>query len=755
MFTISSFPLSALTPVSLAVLSAFAPVRAQEAIPPAAVPIEAAQTYFPVAGTLDVERNNTLPVITSIKADAAYRIGITGKGVTVATMDTGISAGHREFLETGKLLPGFNAITGSNDVVDKVGHGTHVAGLIAGGRDGRGIFGVAFDANILPIKVLGDDGSGSTNYLDRGLRYAIGKASIVNMSLGAAGSYGPGAVQEAVRAGLLLVVAAGNDKAANPGWPARFAKEAWANNQIIAVGAVDASNTIASFSNRAGDTAAWYLVAPGVGILSSYLNDQYAYMSGTSMATPVVSGAAALIKQRWPTLRADQIANILFLTATDLGTPGIDPVYGRGLVNIEKAMQPIGIVTTTTYNGRTISVLAGSTRLSAATSKLWQLAASGQLQVIGIDDFQRDFHVDLGTTVARPAGMSIEQVFGSMDRRIEVAETVLSSGASLAVAYERRFTSPGIESRSPHARLAAFALTTKDASGREAAIGVGGLAAQYFGVGGLPLSQEFALASVPALANPYFSLVPAASHAAVGQDIAGFRFKFGMLSTGFNQTMGSQDIALPTSISTVAAPRANAGLFEMSKSFGNAALSVSLSKTRESNAYLGAQSNGAIGLAPNASTRSVQFAGAVLLTSKLALAGQAAYGMTPGGNGSNLVTEVTQARTNAFSIGLIASDSIKPGDRFSLTLSQPMRTYAGRMAMDMLTGTGADGAPTRQRLDFSMVPLGREMRAEMNYHAKVGRDGSMGITLMLRRDPDNLIDAPADKLLAWRFVQAF
>src|SRR5207249_2159422 len=163
--------------------------------------------------------------------------------------------------------------------------------------------------------------------------------------------------------------------------------------------AVDANNNIASFSNRAGDTAAWFLVAPGVRVASTYLNNQYAYMSGTSVSTPIVSGAAALIKQLWPTLRADQVANILFITATDLGAPGIDAVYGRGLLNVEKALQPVGTVTTSTWNGKTIKVLDTAAKPSAATSKLWSLAASGALQVVGLDDFKRDFKVDLGATL--------------------------------------------------------------------------------------------------------------------------------------------------------------------------------------------------------------------------------------------------------------------------------------------------------------------------------------------------------------------
>ena len=742
-----------LSVISLSILSAFVtPVQAGELTPQEG--LHAAQTYFPSAGTLDAERSNSAAVIDPIRADYAYKLAITGKGVIVATMDTGIAVGHNEFSEAGKVLQGFNAIDSTTNVVDKFGHGTHVAGLIAAGRNGKGIFGVAYDAQLLPIKVLGDDGSGSTAYLDRGLRYAIGKAAIINMSLGAARNYGPSAVQEAVSSGLLLVAAAGNEGAANPNWPARFAKEAWANNRIIAVGAVDASKRIASFSNRAGDTAAWFLVAPGVDIVSSYPADQYAYMSGTSMATPVVSGIAALIKQRWPNLRADQIANILFLTATDLGDPGIDAIYGRGLVNAEKAMQPIGPVTTTTFNGRTITVLAGTTKLSPATSKLWQLAAAGQLQVVGVDGFQRDFHVDLGNTIARSTGMSVDQVFGSMDRKVEVVESVLANGAALAVAFERPVTVAGSRDDPPtRSRLAAFSLMSTTSSGFEAGIGTGGLAEHFFGVGGLELSQDMSLGTVGVLANPYFALVPGASHGTVGARLAGLRLRFGFLGTAANRVIGSQDVWLPTS--TLPAPHASAGLFEISTSFGDAALSLSMTQTRETNAYLGSQSTGALSLGNAASTRSLQFSAALLLAPKLALAGQAAYGITPGNGGGNLVTEVTQARTNAFSFGVIASDNLKQGDRLSLTLSQPMRTVAGQMTVDMQTGVAADGTPMRQRMGFSMVPLGRELRGEFSYHRPAGQDASLAFTLMLRHEPDHLVDTPMDRLIACRYVKSF
>ncbi|WP_019139838.1 S8 family peptidase [Noviherbaspirillum massiliense] len=746
--------------MALALAAVFSiPVHADEAANSDIV-VRPAQLYFPVDGAYDPEHVNSAATVTPLNADYAYAHRITGRGVTVAILDTGITAGHDEFREAGKLLRGFNTLNGSTDVTDYAGHGTHVAGIIGAARDGKGTFGLAFDAQLLPIKVLGDDGKGSTAYLDAGLRYAIGRASIVNMSLGAEARYSSAAMQEAVAAGMLIVAAAGNESAANPNWPARFAKESWANNQIIAVGAVDANKQIAPYSNLAGDTAQWYLVAPGTSILSSYLNGQYAYMSGTSMATPVVSGAAALIKQCWPRLSADQIANILFTTATDLGAPGIDAVYGRGLLNVEKALQPIGTLSTTAFDGSTVSILLGSARPSAATSQLWRLALSGRLRALGFDDYQRDYSVDLGQSVSRPPTLSVQDVFGSLDRRIEVAETVLPNGAQLMAAYEHALPVAGkgygYGERSYADRLAAFSLVSQTADGAEAAFGIGGMAANYFGAGGLEIAQGLGLGMVSALSNPYFSLIPSAAHAAAAYSAGGIKIKFGMLSSGVNEMLQSQDVAYTPPGLPSTRPRADSALLELSQSFEHAALSMSFLQTSEKNAFLGSQSSGALALSPHATTSSVQLAGALLLTPHWALAGQAAFGSTPGSaNPGSLIAEIGETRTNAFSLALVTSNRMAEGDRFSFALSQPMRTYSGRMVLDTVASVDGEGNAVRERVVLPMAPAGRELRAELNYQSPLDHDSSIGTTLMWRHEPNNLADAPPEALLALRYTRQF
>ena len=136
------------------------------------------------------------------------------------------------------------------------------------------------------------------------------------------------AFARAVSAGRILVLAAGNEGGAEPIFPAIFAGSAEASGQAIVVGALDTDGDIADFSNRAGSARGHYLVAPGVDILAPP-ERRCASVSGTSFATPHVTGAVALLLQGAPFLSAQQVVELLLGTATDLGAPGTDDVYGR------------------------------------------------------------------------------------------------------------------------------------------------------------------------------------------------------------------------------------------------------------------------------------------------------------------------------------------------------------------------------------------------------------------------------------------
>lgn len=683
-----------------------------------------------------------------VRAAYAYGLGLSGKGVTIAVLDTGIAADHPEFSGTGKIAAGYNAVAGHGDVADTVGHGTHVSGLLTAARDGAGMHGIAYGATLLPVKVFDGGGKGDSAALDRGLRQVIGKAAIANLSLSSASAPNPSALREALASGMLLVVAAGNSAGADPQWPARYAKEAWAGQRLIAVGAVDESNRLAAFSNRAGDAAPWFLVAPGVNLVST-VPGGYGAMSGTSMAAPIVSGAAALILQMWPYLRAEQVATILFITATDLGAPGIDPVYGRGLLNVEKALQPVGVVRTRNWAGSTIRILETRLAPSPATSRFWSLAAAGALDAVGTDDFHRAYALKMGASIARPPTMSLEQVFGDIAKRSEIIERVLDNGAQLRVQ-----ASPAEPGRAARA-LSGFAYAAPASQRVALAFGHGGMAGPAFGIAGMPMLQESGADRT--LAHPYFSLLPGAAHLALGiRPTLRTAMKLGWLQAGTGPVVDERDPVSGLPRDQSMRVRAEMAMAELQYGDETRAVSLSLSRTLEHDAFLATQSQGAYGFGPSTTTIAAQLGAAWQLAPQLVLAGQAAWGVTPDSiDRLSLISAMSPLRTNAFSVALVAAGRFCPDDRLSLALSQPLRTYAGSITLDAVTAIDEDGREVRSLRTLGMVPTARETMLEFDYRRPLGQATQLGLVLSLRRHPNHLEEVAVEKLVAMRVTHRF
>ena len=243
-----------------------------------------------------VETVNEVPIgVEMIQAPRIWE-KVKGKGITVAILDTGCDLTHPDLKE--QIAGGRNFTEDDNGNPDLYhdynGHGTHVAGTIAARQNNNGVVGVAPDAKLLIIKVLDKNGTGQYDWIINGLNYAIEqKADIISISLG-----GPvdvpelhEAIQKAVRNNILVVCAAGNEGDSNDStdefaYPGSY-------NEVISVGAIDLERNSSRFTNSNNEVD---LVAPGEKILSTFLNGKYAILSGTSMATPHVSGAMALIK---------------------------------------------------------------------------------------------------------------------------------------------------------------------------------------------------------------------------------------------------------------------------------------------------------------------------------------------------------------------------------------------------------------------------------------------------------------------------
>lgn len=253
------------------------------------------------------------------------RVG-SGTGVVVAVLDTGVDGSHKEL--SGRVLPGRDFVDENGDARrDPNGHGTHVAGIIAAASDGTGMTGVAPAATILPVRVLGPDGVGDDAWLALGIVWAVDNgADILNLSVGGAvpSTLLEDSITYALDRGVLVVVSAGNDGAFSnqPSYPAAYAS-------AFAVGATDVSDRRSMFSNTGN-----YLdvAAPGSWIRSTWPGGGYQLLSGTSMAAPFVSGAAALVLERTG-LTGRDLATRLAGSAIDLGPSGPDAEFGSGLVN--------------------------------------------------------------------------------------------------------------------------------------------------------------------------------------------------------------------------------------------------------------------------------------------------------------------------------------------------------------------------------------------------------------------------------------
>lgn len=278
-----------------------------------------------------------------VEASNLWDLEEKGQGVIVAVLDTGCEMEHPDLKP--QIIAGYNFTNDYNanrgNFNDNNGHGTHVCGTIAASLDTKGVVGVAPSCKLLVCKVLSGDGYGQYDWIIKAIHYAIDwrganneRVRVINMSLG--GPYDLPELREAVKRAvdndICVVVAAGNEGDDDEGtyevsYPANY-------NYVIEVGAIGPDKKMAPFSNNNTEVD---LVAPGVDILSTYPGKKYARLSGTSMATPHVSGAIALLvklsetKFKRPLTEAEIYAQLIkhtvplgFLTSTE----------GNGLIRL-------------------------------------------------------------------------------------------------------------------------------------------------------------------------------------------------------------------------------------------------------------------------------------------------------------------------------------------------------------------------------------------------------------------------------------
>jgi len=425
---------------------------------------------------LTPEANKT---ISATGANYAYSRGWTGKGSTILVMDSGIDVNNSEF--AGKIKYSIDYTT--TGIQDNKGHGTQVASIAAGAMDGKGMYGVAYDAN-LAIAKIADTGGVNTTAARQALVWAQQYTDIVVANLSANINYSSGYQASVYQLAdgtyysnhtnyggtnyynlqnptdwsnvlgkeMVLVVAAGNQGLKYVQAPAVFASAVGVDGQllmngqmIIAGGWNTTTQTVEG--NDAGHvckvvvnevckdtyrTSDFFLLAPSVGIESTGINGTTPSASGTSFAAPAISGAVAILHQLWPYMKGEQLAQLLLKTANkDIKNYSVDEM-GQGLLDLNKATQPIGSLGIRA-SGRTGTAipLSGSLNIAGGVDA----TTSGILQnVSAVDTLQRDFAVDL-----TPATNSVLQPTAHMDQTAGqswsskfVGQSVSANGLTLA-----------------------------------------------------------------------------------------------------------------------------------------------------------------------------------------------------------------------------------------------------------------------------------------------------------------------------------
>lgn len=262
-------------------------------------------SLMPYSSVETIDQVKEIPEgIQMVQAPALWREGIKGKGVTIAVLDTGCDIHHPDL--KGQIIGGRNFTTDDNGdprkITDYNGHGTHVAGTIAARENNQGVVGIAPEAKLLILKVLASDpnqrgsATGRYEWIVNAINYAVKqKVDIISMSLGGPSNHPQlyQAIKNAVNQDILVVCAAGNEGDGNDSTDEFSYPGAY--NEVISVGAISFNRQSSHFTNSNKEVD---VVAPGEKILSTIPNGKYAYLSGTSMATPHISGALALIKQQ-------------------------------------------------------------------------------------------------------------------------------------------------------------------------------------------------------------------------------------------------------------------------------------------------------------------------------------------------------------------------------------------------------------------------------------------------------------------------
>jgi len=658
----------------------------------------------------------------TIKAAEAYALlaanskTVAGSEVKIGIVDTGVQTNHVEIANNYSATGSHDYVNNDSDPSDDNGHGTHVASIAAGVKNDSGMHGVAYQATILAEKALNSSSAGSSSAVASGVSNAVSNgAKVINLSLG--GSSGDSDLQSAMTtakdSNALVVAATGNDGASQPNYPAYYAADSGLAGYVLAVGAVDSSGTLASFSNYCGDTKSYCLVAPGVSIYAAYPTSTYNTLSGTSMATPHVAGAAAVISGAWTFLTAPKTAQIL-LTSANRSFSGYDETkHGQGILDLEAAVKAQGQNTL----GYGVSVASGAgydlASTSLASSAIFGDAFSHNVapqvsSAIFYDDYGRDYKASLDQKIISNIPRQSFNNISSKSVPLSFAGNQLRFNLATQKTLDR--------SQDPQSRTNSGFSLVKSFSNSHLGFAFNiDEKSLSRGNSGFLLQNNFA-------ANPYQSF------------FAGHSFN----QIFFNRDLLQKKLALSFSYQAAQnqGVRQNQ-LLDVGASFKNISLSFG-NLTEFQNNILNSKSLGAFESPGDVKTSYLKISLNQKLTKDLSFLANLAEGQTSiNGNARGIFRDFADVRSRSFSLALLWKG-------FGVSYAEPMRVYRGKVAFDIPVARDDAGNLYRYRGTASLAPKGRERDYEFFYTHLLSDSASLKISLLTQRQMNNIKAQPTN-----------
>ncbi len=695
---------------------------------------------------------------------------VGGDDVRVAVLDDGVDVDHVDLddnIVADLIIGGLVEIDNEEDEgLGPNGHGTAVAGVIAGERNGIGSHGVAFDADIVSIDVFAVPAD-TTNPLadlfltiESGILAAAGfdsrnaEADIINMSLGlteaqitsdpelidAVERVGE-AMDIAADEGKIIVIAAGNAAESEPEFPGAFVTRDAVAGLGIVVGSLDADGSFSIFSNFCGSAAEFCLFAPGRDVDSTLINDRFGEVSGTSFAAPLVAGSAAVVKAAFPGINNREVVSRLLTTAEDLGAPGIDVVFGRGALDLEAALAPVGRLSLSLSNSIDGPEAAfSSSQISLDSSLALGNDAEALLQnAVTLDEQNFPFAVDLGQNLDRRSRVTGLDSFIAADRHLSSVQKTKFGSVALAFAEDQSEVDPHrAEFEKSDVRLNKQADEPRIRFQSEASerldlfMSLNETSTTDLGIGRALAKEEGAFFQQSAFLAPYDRLA-------------------GLQSGGGAIYQLSE--ATKVSVSAFAAAdddaltQVNLQKVELlHQTVGDIELHVGYGLLQEEGGFLGSSTSGAFGSQTTTDTQYVSASLVAPVTEDVSLFGAYSLGQSSTSSATaSLLDDFSTTRAEAFGAGLMIKDLVDDGDGLSFMVGQPLRANSGSANITVPVGRTEDGGVLTETARVDLTPDAREITTEAVYSFGLDdehQDLSTGA--FVRFNPDHDPDASPD-----------